>query len=166
MSARISLFQQLKHTYKVNRYPWKKHVLVGTDLDGNEYWEMPNPLGGRDKRWVQMKDHDDYAVFHQNLLPVQWQAWLRHTRPVAPTIPELVREAQRRALIQQRAKQLDQEWENRKVQQLPDDAAVAQKPAQAEGTAKTKVTDTTAPSGQGDTFVPGEWTPSQAPRRR
>lgn len=43
-------------------------------------------------------------------LSVQWQAWLRHTRNVAPTINDLVQEERRRALIQDKAKALDQEW--------------------------------------------------------
>jgi len=44
-------------------------------------------------------------------LTVQWQAWLRHTRTGAPTIQELVQEERRKALVQERAKALDQEWE-------------------------------------------------------
>ncbi|ORX56440.1 hypothetical protein DM01DRAFT_1366805 [Hesseltinella vesiculosa] len=153
---------RFRETYKVTRYPWKKHVLIGTDLDGNEYWEMPNPLGGRPKRWVQMKDHDDYAVYNQNLLPVQWQAWLRHTRPVAPTTQELIREVQRRNLIQQRAKQLEQDWQQRK-QQLQQEH---DKAAQLESQTSQPTDTTTQPTGQGDTFVPGEWNPSQAAKRR
>lgn len=83
------------------------------------------------KRWVQMSDrkaNNDLTVFSQNKLPgmynkplhstkthvfflsVQWQAWLRHTRNVAPTINDLVQEERRRALIQDKAKALDQEW--------------------------------------------------------
>lgn len=49
-------------------------------------------------------------------MTVQWQSWLRHTRSVAPTIEELVQEERRRAIIQGRAKVLDQEWEQ--VQQF------------------------------------------------
>jgi NADH dehydrogenase [ubiquinone] 1 alpha subcomplex assembly factor 2 len=47
---------------------------------------------------------------------VQWQAWLRHTRFEAPSIPELVQEQRRRLIIQERAKNLEQEWAQRKLQ--------------------------------------------------
>lgn len=41
--APLSTLQRLRLVYKTSRFPWKKHVMVGWDLDGNEYWEMPNP---------------------------------------------------------------------------------------------------------------------------
>jgi hypothetical protein len=41
---------------------------------------------------------------------VQWQAWLRHTRPTTPTIQEIIAADQRRLMIQERARQLDEEW--------------------------------------------------------
>lgn len=44
-------------------------------------------------------------------LTVQWQSWLRHTRTIAPTIQELVQEERRRGLVKERAKVLDEEWE-------------------------------------------------------
>ncbi|SAM03979.1 hypothetical protein [Absidia glauca] len=160
MSKPIGLMQRLSVSYKNMKLPWKKNVLVGTDLDGNEYWEMPSPLGGRYKRWVQMKEHDDYAVFNQNQLPVQWQAWLRHTRFEAPSIPELVQEQRRRMIIQERAKKLDQEWEQRKLQKRKEQDEAAQL---EEATNQTEQ-KTSEPTGQGDTFVPGEWTPTNARR--
>lgn len=40
-----SLYQKLALSYKCNRFPWKKHALIGYDLKGNEYWDCPNPLG-------------------------------------------------------------------------------------------------------------------------
>lgn len=41
---------------------------------------------------------------------MQWQAWLRHTRPTTPTIQEIIAADQRRLMIQERARQLDEEW--------------------------------------------------------
>ena len=43
MSKSLSTVERLKLIYKTNRFPWKRHVMVGWDLTGNEYWEMPNP---------------------------------------------------------------------------------------------------------------------------
>lgn len=42
---------------------------------------------------------------------VQWQAWLRHTRPTTPTIAEIIAADKKRLLIIERAKKLDEEWE-------------------------------------------------------
>ncbi|KAI8098663.1 uncharacterized protein BX664DRAFT_381348 [Halteromyces radiatus] len=161
MSKPTTLLQRLSLAYKLNRFPWKKNVLVGTDLDGNEYWEMPSPLGGRYKRWVQMKEHDDYAVFNQNQLPVQWQAWLRHTRTEAPSLQELVQEQRRRLIIQERAKKLDEEWQQRKLQLKAEQEEAARI---EESRQQSESSNSTEPTGQGDTFVPGEWTPTNVRR--
>ncbi|KAL0085480.1 hypothetical protein J3Q64DRAFT_1743795 [Phycomyces blakesleeanus] len=167
-----SFLQRFSEVYKTVRFPWKKHALVGKDLEGNEYWEMPNPLGGRVKRWVQMKDHDDMTLLEQSHLPVQWHAWLRHTRPTPPSIQELVMEERRKAIVQGRAKKLDDAWAERKLQIEREEAAEPAKmiergsppeDASVEDASSTK--KTSRPTGQGDTFVPGEWQPN-APRRR
>ncbi|KAG1467708.1 hypothetical protein G6F56_004255 [Rhizopus delemar] len=163
MSRPASLFQKISSTYKTSRFPWKKHALIGYDLSGNEYWDCPNPLGGRMKRWVQMKDIDnnDYTVFNQNLLPVQWQAWLRHTRQVPPTIVELVQEEKRKQIVLQRAKTLDEEWEQRKLQlqEQKERERLLEEDKDKKVEAKT-----TEPSGHGETFAPGEWNPVSSKR--
>ncbi|EPB88002.1 hypothetical protein HMPREF1544_05180 [Mucor circinelloides 1006PhL] len=163
-----SLYQKLSLAYKTSRFPWKKHALIGYDLKGNEYWDCPNPLGGRMKRWVQMVDdsENDLTVFHENKLPVQWQAWLRHTRTVAPTIQELVQEERRKALVQERAKALDQEWEQRKLelQKIQDDEQREVDP-EKEQKDKEEAAKSSRPSGTGDTFSPGEWNPTSSRRR-
>lgn len=163
-----SLYQRLSLSYKTSRFPWKKHALIGYDLTGNEYWDCPNPLGGRMKRWVQMVDgsDNDLTVFKQNKLPVQWQAWLRHTRNVAPTIEELVQEERRRAIIQGRAKALDQEWEQRKLyleKQKEAEQAEVDRLAALENAEEQKVRSS-QPTGHGDTFSPGEWNPTSSKR--
>ncbi|CAO0789713.1 unnamed protein product [Mucor circinelloides] len=169
-----SLYQKLSLAYKTSRFPWKKHALIGYDLKGNEYWDCPNPLGGRMKRWVQMVDdsENDLTVFHENKLPVQWQAWLRHTRTVAPTIQELVQEERRKALVQERAKALDQEWEQRKLelQKIQDDEQrevdrLAALESEKEQKDKEEAAKSSRPSGTGDTFSPGEWNPTSSRRR-
>ncbi|KAG2199855.1 hypothetical protein INT46_009347 [Mucor plumbeus] len=113
---------------------------------------------------------NDLTVFHQNKLPVQWQAWLRHTRTIAPTIQELVQEERRRALVQERAKVLDEEWEQRKLelQKIQDDEQrEAERLTAIESAEKDKeeAAKSTRPSGTGDTFSPGEWNPTSTRKR-
>ncbi|KAG2197822.1 hypothetical protein INT47_009703 [Mucor saturninus] len=164
-----SLLQRLSSTYKTRRFPWKKHALIGYDLNGNEYWDCPNPLGGRMKRWVQMHDKDDnndLTRFSQDSVPVQWQAWLRHNRNVAPTIQDLLQDERRIAIVQGRAKALDENWAKRKLElQEAQEAEQMEvnRLASIESAEEQKV-QSTQPKGHGETFTPGEWAPSRSKR--
>ncbi|KAG2231001.1 hypothetical protein INT48_001608, partial [Thamnidium elegans] len=129
----------------------------------------PNPLGGRMKRWVQMHDkkgNDDLTVFSQDKLPVQWVSWLRHTRTVAPTINDLIQEERRREMVQSRAKALDQQWAKRKLEleKIQEDEQLEVNRLSAIDKAGEQKVQTTQPTGQGDTFSPGEWTPTRSKR--
>ncbi|ORZ02271.1 hypothetical protein BCR43DRAFT_509456 [Syncephalastrum racemosum] len=182
---------RLKEVYKTTRFPWKKQALVGVDLNGNEYYDMPNPNHlGRWKRWVQMKEiSDDHAVFQEDQLPVQWQAWLRHTRHEAPTIQELLREQQRRLRLAEKVRQLEAIEEQRKAKpsmQIPEKQAEQpspepkleekqeplkqespeqEPPKQEKPKKRAEEVPNAEPTGSGETFVPGAWTPT-SPRRR
>ncbi|KAI0792376.1 hypothetical protein C8Q75DRAFT_804768 [Abortiporus biennis] len=87
---------------------WKRIInptsCVGKDLEGNKYFEYPNPQGGnRTKRVVKYrKGYDMWTyVAGQKRLPVQWTSWLTHTRSHPPTVQELLAdlERQRRVLL-------------------------------------------------------------------
>jgi NADH dehydrogenase [ubiquinone] 1 alpha subcomplex assembly factor 2 len=45
------------------------------------------------------------------LYKVQWQAWLRHTRYEPPSLQELLVDEKRKAIVQDRARVLDEQWE-------------------------------------------------------
>lgn len=152
MSKAPSLFHRLSSVYKTSRFPWKKHVLIGYDLSGNEYWEAPNPHrpGGRPKRWVKMLEKQVESDFTQDKLPVQWQAWLRHTRPTTPTIAEIIAADKKRLLIIERAKKLDEEWEQRKLELEAQDTLLLEE-------------DKMPKIGQHD-FEPSSWSPSARER--
>ncbi|ORX38224.1 hypothetical protein BD324DRAFT_343415 [Kockovaella imperatae] len=64
----------------------------GRDLSGNKYYEIAKPSGGgRPKRSVKYNNIEhlsDYTSGKVNL-PVQWRAWLSHTRPNPPSVEEL-----------------------------------------------------------------------------
>ncbi|KAI8583916.1 hypothetical protein K450DRAFT_220579 [Umbelopsis ramanniana AG] len=154
MSKAPSLFQRFSYVYKTSRFPWKKHVLIGHDLSGNEYWQAPNPNqpNGRPKRWVKMLEKQRESDFTQDKLPVQWQAWLRHTRPTTPTIQEIIAADQRRLMIQERARQLDEEWARRKLELEEQEALLI------EGNRPP------APKREQQDFVPGSWSPEARER--
>ncbi|KAJ3935805.1 MAG: hypothetical protein NXY57DRAFT_988176 [Lentinula lateritia] len=71
---------------------WHPTGFVGRDLEGNSYYEKSNPLKSagyaRSKRSVKYRNPDDMWKYigGSNRLPIQWSAWLAHTRPNPPSI--------------------------------------------------------------------------------
>ncbi|KAK0470498.1 hypothetical protein IW261DRAFT_1676410 [Armillaria novae-zelandiae] len=65
---------------------------VGRDLEGNMFFERQNPLpeARRTKRTVKYRNDDMWLyIGGPKRLPVQWSAWLSHTRQNPPTLQEL-----------------------------------------------------------------------------
>ncbi|KAK0192840.1 hypothetical protein F5146DRAFT_1041697 [Armillaria mellea] len=65
---------------------------VGRDLEGNMLFERHNPLqeARRTKRTVKYRNDDMWLyIGGPKRLPVQWSAWLSHTRQDPPTLQEL-----------------------------------------------------------------------------
>ncbi|CEG71764.1 hypothetical protein RMATCC62417_07443 [Rhizopus microsporus] len=139
--------------------------------------------GGRMKRWVQMKNvpRGNLTIFEENQLPgtikqtdnnladsnvVQWQAWLRHTRDYPPTIEELIQDEKRKSIVKERARALEQEWEQRKLQLQQEAEKEKQLLEESSRKEKDKSEEpkSTEPVGQGDTFTPGEWNPTVSKR--
>ncbi|KAG1776893.1 hypothetical protein EV702DRAFT_318498 [Suillus placidus] len=69
----------------------KPTYFVGKDMEGNKYFEHPNANNGRSKRTVKYRENEDMWAYVASgkRLPVQWSAWLTHTRPDPPSIEEL-----------------------------------------------------------------------------
>ncbi|KAG1812368.1 hypothetical protein EV424DRAFT_102604 [Suillus variegatus] len=69
----------------------KPTYFVGKDMEGNKYFEYPNANNGRSKRTVKYRKNEDMWAYVASgkRLPVQWSAWLTHTRPDPPGIEEL-----------------------------------------------------------------------------
>ncbi|KIM46845.1 hypothetical protein M413DRAFT_440419 [Hebeloma cylindrosporum] len=74
----------------------------GRDLQGNKYFEMRNPNDPtRKKRIVRYGEQEDMWKYigGAERLPVQWSAWLTHTRPNPPTLEELQADAARQQRV-------------------------------------------------------------------
>ncbi|KAK9376179.1 uncharacterized protein V1513DRAFT_423656 [Lipomyces chichibuensis] len=110
-----SLYLRWKALRKV---PFRKRFLIGTDLEGNTFWEwrnLNNP--GRQRRMVELRtakrDYVDYK------LPPQWNQWLRHVRIVPPTIEELMQDEARIAGIQAKIQAAEKRWKSVPLKQTP-----------------------------------------------
>ncbi|KAK9354236.1 hypothetical protein V1505DRAFT_170659 [Lipomyces doorenjongii] len=110
-----SLYLRWKALRKV---PFRKRFLIGTDLEGNTFWEWRNPNNpGRQRRMVELRtakrDYVDYK------LPPQWNQWLRHVRIVPPTVEELLQNEARLAGIQAKIQAAEERWKNVPLKQTP-----------------------------------------------
>ena len=71
---------------------WRKNArLVGTDEQGNRYFEekepsLPGSDGKRRRRWVLY-----HGVAEASRIPADWHGWLHHTFEEAPTVAPLTR---------------------------------------------------------------------------
>ncbi|KAI8819371.1 uncharacterized protein EV422DRAFT_534489 [Fimicolochytrium jonesii] len=154
---------RLTASLKAINWPWRSHKLVGRDLLGNMYFEGPPMRAGTDRtrRIIEYFDgRTEYYKYEPELIPAQWQAWLRHTRNAPPSIEELQQAEAQRLLTIQRARELDAKWEQRKIEIEQEKLASlpAGRPSPA-SPVPPPTAPSTAPVGQGETFEPGAWNP-------
>ncbi|WWC63652.1 uncharacterized protein I303_106257 [Kwoniella dejecticola CBS 10117] len=112
--------------------------LIGYDLQGNKYFEIPNPAGGRMKRFVQYKKNRDLAEYSRSELkpPVQWRAWLSHTRVEPPTLEELEFDHSRQQDLQPKIAAIEAREREERIRQgylLPDGTVPGASQAQIAG---------------------------------
>ncbi|CAK9784386.1 hypothetical protein CC85DRAFT_330706 [Cutaneotrichosporon oleaginosum] len=115
----------------ISKIPFSSRRPLGRDLAGNRYYELPNPAGGRSKRVVEYADSptsyaysspDDYRRGTAQL-PVQWTAWMSHTRADPPSMAELEADARRQAALRARVLEIEARERAERIQQgylLPD----------------------------------------------
>lgn len=135
---------------------------VGQDALGNRYYEMPGPHATRTRRSVLPRDGVQRDVFEysQEMLPVEWRAWLEHRRTVPPTDEEIeaakIHQETVRSLAATRQERMDrmaaaffESQPQPPAPPLPDPAdESARRPAAAQ---------IEEPTGQGESFRPGTW---------
>ena len=130
--------------------------LVGTDLDGNKYYEIISGKSGRQRREVVTKlKHEQYE---DGTIPIEWEAWIRGKREIPPTHEELIKKLQQREILNQRVKKVEAEEMERREKERESELATRQV-----GHASAPVYEKTGlrsePVRTGDTFQPGSWTP-------
>ncbi|KIM86760.1 hypothetical protein PILCRDRAFT_314793 [Piloderma croceum F 1598] len=89
------------------RRVWQKLLrpsyLAGRDLQGNRFYERPSTSDDprRTKRAIEYRSENDKwdYIGGARRLPVQWSAWLTHTRQAPPTIEELQADVQRQQRV-------------------------------------------------------------------
>jgi NADH dehydrogenase [ubiquinone] 1 alpha subcomplex assembly factor 2 len=97
--------------WKSLRLPWRRHILIGSDLSGNTFWEYLPPgvsKAARPRRILRPAK----ATHHSDVqVSPQWHQWLKQTRVDAPSIQEQLRDLQRIQELQVNARLADARWE-------------------------------------------------------
>ncbi|WVQ79998.1 hypothetical protein IAT38_002099 [Cryptococcus sp. DSM 104549] len=105
---------------------FKPKGLAGYDLQGNRYFERPNPMGGRMRRTIEYRNskmHFSEYMREDMRPPFQWRAWLSHTRHDPPTVEELQRDLVRQARLLPRVAAIEAREREERIRQgylLPD----------------------------------------------
>jgi hypothetical protein len=64
----------------------KQRYHRGYDLQGNSYYELPNPNSHLPKRTIEYKVQRHLSEYRFEDVTPQWTAWLRHTRNDPPSL--------------------------------------------------------------------------------
>ncbi|KAL8303739.1 hypothetical protein RB597_004858 [Gaeumannomyces tritici] len=97
------------------RLPWRKRFLVGSDLQGNTYWEFRDVRAGPDApgpgRWRRIVQYPRSTHYSEVKVTPQWSQWLRHVREDPPSLEEQRADVARRERIRLLAAEADARWE-------------------------------------------------------
>ncbi|CCM03270.1 uncharacterized protein FIBRA_05398 [Fibroporia radiculosa] len=98
---------------------------VGKDIEGNKFYEYPSVSDDprRTKRVVEYTRGQDILQYVSGgkRLPVQWSAWLTHTRSHPPTLEELQSDLERQRRVLFNAAVIEaRDREERALQQIAD----------------------------------------------
>ncbi|XP_053446122.1 NADH dehydrogenase [ubiquinone] 1 alpha subcomplex assembly factor 2 [Nycticebus coucang] len=148
----------------------KEHV--GTDQFGNKYYYIPEYKNWRgqtirEKRIVEAsnKKEVDYEVGD---IPTEWEAWIRKTRKIPPTMEEILENEKNREDMKIKSKAF---YENEKLlgKETTEELLAPPVQTQVKGHASApffgKEEPSASPTSTGKTFQPGSWMPQDGKNR-
>lgn len=134
--------------------------LVGTDLQGNKYYETIREGRKPRREMISKIKPDEYTP---NLIPIEWEAWIRGKRDEPPTHEELLAEQNRIKTVKERARQLEEkDREQQALEGAP--PQIAAQVGHASAPLYESLDNRTQPTSTGTTFQPGEWAPGTNPK--
>lgn len=132
----VPKWRQVYYQWKsLRNIPFRKQFFIGYDLQGNTFWELynyNNPL--RMRRIVFPKKANQNLVDYH--LPPQWVQWLRHARPEAPSLKELIDDQNRQIAIKIKAAAADKKW--KEAAEKEKQASLKGKPQPSDGGARKR----------------------------
>ena len=146
---------------QVLRSLWRTRRLVGTDLEGNKYYETIREGEKPRREMITDLKHVQYTT---ETIPIEWEAWLRGKRNDPPSHEELLAQRSRVAIIRERARQVEEK--DRESQALEYNQGLVAQPPQiashlghASAPLYERLDNRSEPTSTGTTFQPGQWTP-------
>lgn len=138
--------------------------LIGTDLEGNKYYEIVREGRKARREVVTTMKHVEYKP---GTIPMEWEAWIRGKRKDPPTHDELVKKIEQAEILQKRVKQVEERERELQVKEYHEGlvARPAQKASQvghASAPFYQHLDNVQEPTSTGSTFQPGGWTPGKS----
>lgn len=133
----------------------KTRRLVGTDLHGNQYYETLRDGKKPRREMITKLKPSEYTP---DLIPIEWEAWIRGKRDNPPTHEEMLAEQNRIKTLKERVKQVEEKDREQQAleQKVPQIAAQV---GHAAAPLYESLDNRTQPTSTGTTFQPGEWAP-------
>ncbi|XP_007947038.1 NADH dehydrogenase [ubiquinone] 1 alpha subcomplex assembly factor 2 [Orycteropus afer afer] len=153
-----------QHLFRSLRRVLSKEVKqhVGTDQFGNKYYYIPEYKNWRgqtirEKRIVEavQKKEEDYGIGD---IPTEWEAWIRKTRKIPPTMEEILKNEKYRDEMKMKSQDFYEEKLLSKGEFLAPPVQTQIK-GHASAPYFGKEEPSTDPTSTGKTFQPGSWMP-------
>ncbi|XP_004703762.1 NADH dehydrogenase [ubiquinone] 1 alpha subcomplex assembly factor 2 [Echinops telfairi] len=141
----------------------KQHV--GTDQFGNKYYYIPEYKNWRgqtirEKRIVEtaLKKEVDYEIGN---IPTEWEAWIRRSRKIPPTMEEILKNEKYREDIKIKSEEFYKEklLSKEELLALPVHTQIK---GHASAPHFGKEEPSEGPTSTGQTFQPGSWMPQDS----
>ncbi|KAJ3895313.1 hypothetical protein GG344DRAFT_86017 [Lentinula edodes] len=151
---------------------WHPTGFVGRDLEGSRLFfrsSESNPLKSagyaRSKRSVKYRNPDDMWKYigGSNRLPIQWSAWLAHTRPNPPSIQELQMDFIRQQRVQHNAALIEASFQQERAQLRIQDGGFSEIPSTSSDLQPSHVQDILSISASDSTASPSMPSVPEAP---
>ncbi|TFK26158.1 hypothetical protein FA15DRAFT_667840 [Coprinopsis marcescibilis] len=150
---------------------------VGRDLEGNKFYENPISHNDRPKRTIVYREPEDMwdYIGGKKKIPIQWSAWMSHTRPNPPTLEELQSDLQRQMRVRYNASLIEAKdrEESEQLRRLQEEthAELLRAPRHSQLTSEPETTRSTptsghTPGGGGHSdkdATPNPWAAADAP---
>ncbi|KAI0535124.1 hypothetical protein GGR58DRAFT_480233 [Xylaria digitata] len=101
------------YQWKSLRLPWRNRFFVGSDPQGNTYYELRQPRGDAPESapYRRLVHYPRSTPYSEVKVPPAWHQWLRYQRREPPSMAEQVSELQRQARIKVLAAEADARWD-------------------------------------------------------
>ncbi|KAK5664012.1 hypothetical protein OQA88_226 [Cercophora sp. LCS_1] len=110
----ISSLLRTWYKWKMLRLPWRRKFLVGSDLQGNTFWEFRvSNDPGFDGRWRRIVHYPRKTHHGDVKVSPAWHQWLRNTRKDPPTLEEQEADVIRQERMKMLAAEADARWETK-----------------------------------------------------